>query len=102
VVPSLANSRSRKDGRTPRGNSSKKFSDQFPGNFAGFWAISEQFPGNCEKSFKTMHLYAALKLQDLFPQGKAKPVLENPRTIILFEELRDRLAAKEGHSAQQR
>src|SRR5215831_12283160 len=49
-----------------------------------------------------LHLYAALKLQDLFPQGKAKPVLENPRTIILFEELQDRLAAKEGQSAQQR
>ena len=49
-----------------------------------------------------LHLYAALKLQDLFPQGKAKPVLENPRTIILFEELQDRLAAKEGHSSLQR
>jgi len=49
-----------------------------------------------------LHLYAALKLQDLFPQGKAKPALENPRTIILFEELQDRLAAKEGHSSQQR
>jgi hypothetical protein len=46
-----------------------------------------------------LHLYAALKLQDLFPQGKAKPALENPRTIILFEELQDRLAAKEGHSS---
>jgi hypothetical protein len=40
--------------------------------------------------------YAAMKLQDLFPQGSAKPVLENPRTIILFEELQDRLAAMEG------
>jgi hypothetical protein len=49
-----------------------------------------------------LRLYTALKLQDLFPQGKTKPVLENPRTIILFEELQDRLAAKEGHSAQQR
>ena len=34
--------------------------------------------------------------------GKTKPALENPRTIILFEELQDRLAAKEGHSSQQR
>src|SRR6516164_1511811 len=41
-----------------------------------------------------LHLYAALKLQDLFPQGKAKPALDNPRTIILFGELQDRLAAK--------
>jgi hypothetical protein len=29
-------------------------------------------------------------------------MLENPGTIILFEELEDRLAAKEGHGAQQR
>ena len=41
-----------------------------------------------------LHLYAAMKLQDLFPQGKATPALENPRTIILFGELQDRLAAK--------
>jgi len=45
-----------------------------------------------------LHLYAALKVQDLFPQGKAKPELENPRTTTLFEELQDRLTAKEGHS----
>jgi len=43
-----------------------------------------------------------MKLQDLFPQGSAKPVLENPRTTTLFEELEDRLAAMEGHSTQQR
>src|SRR6516225_451955 len=49
-----------------------------------------------------LHLYASLKFQDLFPEGKAKPALENPRTMILFEELQDRLAAKEGHSSQQR
>jgi len=49
-----------------------------------------------------LRLYAALKLQDLFPQGKAKPALDNPRTIMLFEELQDRLAAMEGHSSQQR
>ena len=44
---------------------------------------------------------AFTQLQDLFPQGSAKPLLENPRTILLFEELQDRLAAKEGHDAQQ-
>ena len=49
-----------------------------------------------------LRLYTAMKLQDLFPPGSAKPVLENPRTIILFEELQDRLAAMEGYSAQQR
>ena len=49
-----------------------------------------------------LRLYASLKLQDLSPQGKAQPTLENPRTMMLFEELQDRLAAKEGHSSQQR
>ena len=49
-----------------------------------------------------LHLYAALKLQNLFPQGKTKPVLENPRTIILFEETTGPVGGKEGHSAQQR
>jgi Protein of unknown function (DUF4239) len=46
--------------------------------------------------------YMVMRLKDLFPQGSAKPVLQNPRTIALFEELEDRLAAMEGHSAQQR
>jgi hypothetical protein len=46
--------------------------------------------------------YMAMRLQDLFPQGGAKPVFQNPRTITLFEELEDRLAAMEGHSTQQR
>jgi hypothetical protein len=46
--------------------------------------------------------YTEMRLQDLFPQGSAKPVLENPRTILLFEELQDRLAAMEGHGTQQR
>jgi hypothetical protein len=49
-----------------------------------------------------LHRYTAMKLQDLFPKGSAKPVLANPRTITLFEELEDRLAAMEGHNAQQR
>jgi hypothetical protein len=49
-----------------------------------------------------LHRYTAMKLQDLFPQGSAKPVLQNPKTITLFEELQDRLAAMESHSAQQR
>src|ERR1700761_3477953 len=49
-----------------------------------------------------LHRYTAMKLQDLFPQGNAKPLLEDPSTITLFEELLDRLAAMEGHSTQQR
>jgi hypothetical protein len=46
--------------------------------------------------------YTAMRFQDLFPPGSAKPALENPRTITLFEELEDRLAAMEAHNAQQR
>jgi hypothetical protein len=46
--------------------------------------------------------YTAMRFQDLFPQGSAKPVLENSRTITLFEELEDRLAAMEARSANQR
>ena len=48
-----------------------------------------------------LHRYTATKLQDLFPQGSAKPVLENPRTIILFEELQNQLAAMQAHNPQQ-
>ena len=34
-----------------------------------------------------------MKLKDLFPKGRSEPVLENPKTIALFEELEDRLSA---------
>ena len=30
--------------------------------------------------------YTTMRFQDLFPPGSAKPVLENPGTITLFEE----------------
>jgi hypothetical protein len=43
--------------------------------------------------------YMTMKLNDLFPQGRSKPVLENPKTIVLFE---DRLSAMEGLSPHQR
>jgi hypothetical protein len=43
-----------------------------------------------------------MRFQDLFPERSTKPVLENPRTITLFEELEDRLAAMEARSANQR
>jgi hypothetical protein len=46
--------------------------------------------------------YTAMRLQDLFPSGSGTPVLENPRTVALFEELEDRLAAMEGNSAHKR
>jgi hypothetical protein len=44
--------------------------------------------------------YLTMKLEDLFPKGHAKPVLENPKTIVLFEDLEDRLSAMEGQSPQ--
>jgi hypothetical protein len=46
--------------------------------------------------------YTAMRLQDLFPAGGATPVLEDPRTLALFEELEDRLARMEGNSAYRR
>jgi len=46
--------------------------------------------------------YTAMRFQDLFPQGSAKSVLQNPRTITMFEELEDRLAAMEARSGNQR
>jgi hypothetical protein len=46
--------------------------------------------------------YLTMKLEDLFPKGHAKPVLENPKTIVLFEDLEDRLSAIEGQSPHQR
>jgi hypothetical protein len=46
--------------------------------------------------------YTAMKFQDLFPQGGATPILENPRTMTRFDDLQDQLAAMEGHSAHQR
>jgi hypothetical protein len=46
--------------------------------------------------------YTAMRLQDLFPAGGATSVLEDPRTLSLFEELEDRLARMEGNSAHKR
>jgi hypothetical protein len=45
--------------------------------------------------------YMTMKLKDLFPDGRAKPVPDNPKTTVLFEELEDRLAAIKGHSPHQ-
>ena len=64
--------------------------------------LLERFGPEADAERDLLRLYTAMKLQDLFPQGSAKPVLENPRTMILFEELQDRLAAMEGHSTEQR
>jgi hypothetical protein len=46
--------------------------------------------------------YAAMKLQDLFPQGSGTPAkLENSSTTSLLEDLQERLAALEGRTAEQ-
>jgi hypothetical protein len=50
-----------------------------------------------------LRLYTMMKLHDLFPErSPTPPTLDNPSTVSLFEELQDRLAALEGHSAHQR
>ena len=41
-------------------------------------------------------------MKDLFPGGRAKPALDNPKTIVLFEELEDRLSAMQGQSPHQK
>jgi hypothetical protein len=46
--------------------------------------------------------YMTMKLKDLFPEGRAKPVLDNPKTMVQFEELEDQLAAIQGHSPHQK
>jgi hypothetical protein len=46
--------------------------------------------------------YAALRFQDLFPEGHATPLLVDPTAISIFEDFQDRLASMEGRSAQQR
>jgi hypothetical protein len=46
--------------------------------------------------------YMMMKVKDLFPDGRAKPVLDNPKTTVLFEELEDQLSAMQGHSPHQK
>ena len=46
--------------------------------------------------------YMTMKLKDLFPDGRAKPVLDNPKTTALFEDLEDQLSAMQGHSPHQK
>jgi hypothetical protein len=46
--------------------------------------------------------YMTMQLKDLFPEGRAKPVPDNPKTIVLFEELEDRLSAIVGNSPHQK
>jgi hypothetical protein len=46
--------------------------------------------------------YMTMKFKDLSPDGRAKPVLDNPKTTALFEELEDQLSAMQGHSPHQK
>ena len=75
---------------------------QLAANVIQLARLLQRYGSEADGERDLLRLYTSMKLQDLFPQGGAEPVLENPRTIILFEELQDRLAAMEGHSAQQR
>jgi hypothetical protein len=50
-----------------------------------------------------LHRYAAMKTQDLFPEGSTQPPnLSNPRTVALLEELQGRLVALDPSNANQR
>jgi hypothetical protein len=64
--------------------------------------VLRRFGPDADDEREMLRNYMTMKLKDLFPQGRAKPVLENPKTIVLFEELEDRLSAMEGHSPHQR
>jgi hypothetical protein len=46
--------------------------------------------------------YMSMQLKDLFPEGRAKPHLDNAKTNVLFEELEDRLSAIVGNSPHQK
>ena len=54
-----------------------------------------------DKEREMLRDYITMKLEDLFPPGHAKPVLENPKTTALFEDLEDRLSEMQGHSPHQ-
>jgi hypothetical protein len=64
--------------------------------------VLRRFGPDADDEREMLRNYMTMKLKDLFPQGRSKPVLENPKTIVLFEELEDRLSAMEGHSPHQR
>jgi len=64
--------------------------------------VLRSFGPDADDEREMLRNYMTMKLKDLFPQGRSKPVLENPKTIVLFEELEDRLSAMEGHSPHQR
>jgi len=63
--------------------------------------VLRSFGPDADDEREMLRNYMTMKLKDLFPQGRSKPVLENSKTIVLFEELEDRLAAMEGHSPHQ-
>ena len=64
--------------------------------------VLRSFGPDADDEREMLRNYMTMKLKDLFPQGRSKSVLENPKTIVLFEELEDRLSAMEGHSPHQR
>jgi hypothetical protein len=64
--------------------------------------LLRRYGPDADEEREMLRNYMTMKLEDLFPHGRAKPVLENPKTVVLFEDLEDRLSEKEGQSPHQR
>jgi hypothetical protein len=45
------------------------------------------FGPDADDEREVLRNYTTMKFKDLFPEGRTKPVLENPKTIVLFEDL---------------
>ena len=65
--------------------------------------LLRRYGPEAEGSRDLLHRYAAMKTQDLFPEGSTQPPnLSNPRTVALLGELQDRLVALNASNANQR
>ena len=47
--------------------------------------VLRRFGPDADDEREMLRNYMTMKLKDLFPQGRFKAVLENPKTIVLFE-----------------
>jgi hypothetical protein len=65
--------------------------------------LLRQYGPEADGARDLLRRYTAKKLQDLFPESSAtQPTLDNPETVILFEELQSRLSTLEPYSADHR
>jgi hypothetical protein len=64
--------------------------------------LLRRYGPDADEERETLRNYMTMKLEDLFPRGRAKPVLENPKTTAVFEDLEDQLSEMQGHSPHQR